>query len=179
MPLTPLHYPLAYLINRWKRELSLPALVVSSMIPDVESPFIYLITGGLHRRVILHSLFGAATLGTFSSTLLTIFLYPSIVSLLFGLNRKMVKERCRFSGKLVGSCLVGCMSHAFVDSLHHEYNPLLYPFISESFDAFVLLNDWTHATLIVQLVFLTLSILILTQEIRKGAEGFWKRMLVG
>lgn len=179
MPLTPLHYPVAYLIHRWKRELSLPALIVGSMMPDLEVPLTYLMTGGIHRRLVLHSLLGAATLGTLLSVLLTIFLYPAVVSLLFGLDREMVEERCRFSGKLVASCFAGCVSHVFIDSLHHEHNPLLYPFTNESFDAFVLLNDWNYASVIVQSVFLALSVFILILEARRGTGGFWKRVLVG
>jgi len=180
MPLTPLHYCIAYFANKRKRELSLPALIVSSMIPDVETPFTYLMTGGLYRRLVLHSLLGASTLGVLLSILLTIFLYPALVSPLFRLDRKMLEARCRFSSnKLVASCFVGCVTHVFLDSLHHEFNPLLYPFLNESFDAFVLLNNWIYATIIVQSTFVALFILILIREIRKGTEDFWKQMLVG
>lgn len=179
MPLNPLHYCVAYLINRWKRELSLPALVVSSMLPDLEKPFVFVMTGGVHRRLVLHSLLGAITLGTFLSVLLTVFLYPTIVSFLFKIDKGVLLEKCRFSGMLVLTSLFGCVSHVFLDSLHHEFNPLFYPFLNESFDMLVLLGDWTYATIIVQSVFLTLFILILVREIRRGAEGFWKRALVG
>jgi len=179
MPLPPLHYCVAYFANKRKGELSLPALIVSSMIPDVENPFTYLMTGGLHRRLILHSLLGASILGVLLSILLTVFLYPAVVSPLLGFDRKMVEERCRFSSKLVASCFIGCVAHVFLDSLHHEFNPLLYPFLNESFDAFVLLNHWIHATIIVQSMFAALFIFILIREIRKGTEDFWRRTLVG
>ena len=179
MPLTPLHYSIAYLINKLRTELSLPALVVSSMAPDLESPFIFLLTGNLQRRLsVLHSLLGASTIGTLLSILLTVFVYPSLVSPLFRLDRNVVKGRCRFSGKLVASCFIGCVSHVIMDSLHHDYNPLLYPFLNESFDELILLNNLGYANFIVFSVFLGLSFLILIQEMRRGTEGFWKRILV-
>lgn len=179
MPLTPLHYSVAYLINRWKRELSLPALVVSSMIPDLERPFIFIMTGGVHGRLVLHSLLGAITLGTFLSILVTVFLYPAMVSFLFKIDKKVLLEKCRFSGMLALASLFGCVSHVLLDSLHHEFNPLFFPFLNESFDMLVLLGDWTYATIIVQFLFLALFVLILVLEIRRGVEGFWKRTLVG
>lgn len=179
MPLTPLHAVFAYLANKGIRKLSLPALIVGSMLPDLEIPFIYLMTGGLYGRLFLHSLLGVATLGTFLSVLLTIFLYPPVVSLVFGLDREKVEERCRFSSVLLISCLLGCLSHVLIDSLHHEFNPLLYPFVNESFDSFVLLNNWQLASFIVQFVLLVILLLVLFWEVGKGTKGFWKRVLVG
>ena len=179
MPLTPLHYCVAYLINKGKRELSLPALVVSSMLPDLEKPFVFVMTGGVHSRLVLHSLLGAIMLGAFLSILLTVFLYPTIVSFLFKIDKGVVLEKCRFSVMLALASVFGCASHVLLDSLHHEFNPLLYPLLSESFDMLVLLDDWNYATILVQSVFLALFILILVREIRGGAEGFWKRALVG
>lgn len=178
MPLTPLHYSVAYLINRWKRELSLPALVVSSMIPDLERPFIFIMTGGVHGRLVLHSLLGAITLGTLLSILFTVFLYPTIVSFLFKIDKGMILEKCRFSGMLILVSLFGCVSHVLLDSLHHEFNPLFYPFLNESFDMLVLMGDWVYATIILQSLLFLLFIVILFLEIRRGSEGFWKRILV-
>jgi membrane-bound metal-dependent hydrolase YbcI (DUF457 family) len=179
MPATPLHCSIAYLVNRLKPQLSLPALLVSVMVPDLEIPFTYLMTGGLQHRLVLHSFLGAATLGTFLSVLLTVFLYPSIVSFLFKLNKEKVEEKCRFSGTLVVLSFVGILSHVVIDSLHHEFNPVLYPFIKESFDAFILTGDWTFATAIVTFLLLALLIFFFVDELRKGTKDFWMRMLVG
>jgi len=179
MTATPLHCSVAYLINRWKPQLSLPALLVSTMVSDLEIPFIYLMTGGLQHRLVLHSFLGAATLGTFLSVLLTVFLYPPVVSFFFKLEKEKVKEKCRFSGTLVALCFFGILSHVFIDSLHHEFNPVLYPFIKESFDALVLTNDLTSATAIVTAVLLVLLVFFFVSEIRKGTKDFWMRMLVG
>jgi len=178
MPATPLHCSVAYLINRWKPQLSLPALLVSSMVPDVEIPVIFLVTGGPRDRLVLHSLFGVATVGTFLSVLLTVFLYPPAVSFFFKLDRKKVEERCRFSSVLVVSCIVGGVLHVIVDSMTHEFNPVLYPFVGDSFDVFRLTNYWAASALIVEFALLGLLIFIV-YEIRKGTKDFWMRMLVG
>jgi len=179
MPATPLHCSVAYLINRWKPQLSLPALLVSSMVPDLEIPILFLATGGFRDRLILHSLFGAATLGTFLSVLLTVFFYPHAVSFFFKLDRKRVEERCRFSKVLVTLCIVGGVLHVMVDSMSHEFNPVLYPFVKDSFDLLRLTNDWASSTLIVGSVLLGLLIFFFVDGIRKGTRGFWMWMLVG
>jgi len=178
MPLTPFHCSVAYVINRWKPQLSLPALLVSSMAPDLEIPVLLFMTDGAQDRLVLHSLFGAATLGTFLSVLLTVFLYPPIVSLFFKLDKKRIEERCRFSGALVISCVFGGLLHVLLDSMTHEFNPVLYPFVNESFDAFRLTNDWASATPIVGYVLLALLVFFFVDEIRKGTKNFWMRMLV-
>lgn len=179
MPLTPLHIVFAYLAKKGIRKLSLPALIVGSMLPDLEIPFTYLMTNGLHDRLLLHSLFGATTLGTSLGVLLAVFLYPPIVSLVFRFDRKKVEEQCQFSSVLLTSCLLGCLSHVIIDLLHHEFNPLLYPFVNESFDLFVLFGNWELASSVVQFAFLVVLLFTLFWEIRKGTEGFWERILVG
>ncbi len=178
MPATPLHCSIAYLIKRWKWQLSLPALLVSTMVPDLEIPFTYLITRGLQHRLVLHGMLGAATMGTFLSVLLTVFLYPSLVSLFFGLDKEKVERKCWFSWNLVALCFVGNLSHVFVDSLHHEFNPILYPFVKKSFGALVLMGDWVFATIIVTSV-LVLLLFFFVYQFTKGTEDFWMRMLVG
>jgi len=179
MPATPLHCSVAYLINRWKPQLNLPALLVGSMAPDLEIPILFLVTGGFWDRLVLHSLLGAATLGTFLSVLLTVFLYHRVVSFFFKLDRERVEERCRFSSVLVVSCIVGGVLHVIVDSMTHEFNPVLYPFVKDSFDVLRLTSDLAFSTLIVGSVLLGLLIFIFVDEIRKGTRGFWMRMLVG
>lgn len=179
MPLTPLHTAVAYLLNRWQRKLSLPALIVSTMAPDLEIPFVYFATGGLYNRLVLHSLLGAAVLGTLVSVLLTVFAYPLVVSFVFKLDKEEVKKKCSFSRMLVLCCLVGTLSHVLIDSLHHDFNPLLYPFSSESFNVFMLKNDFASPSVLVSSLMLVLLILVFVWEIRKGKEGFWKRIFVG
>lgn len=179
MPFTLLHPVFAYLANKGIRRLSLPALVVGSMLPDLEIPVIILVTGGLQNRLILHSLFGVATLGTLLGMLLTVLVYPPGVSLVLQIDRKKVEEKCRFSTVLCISCLLGGLSHVLIDALHHEFNPLLYPFVNESFDSFVLFSDWQLASFIVHSALLAALSIILFWEAGKGTESFWKRILVG
>jgi len=135
-------------------------------------------TNGFQDRLVLHSFLGAATIGTFMSVLITVFLYPPVVSFFFKFDKEKVEEKCHFSGTLVVLCFVGILSHVFVDSLHHEFNPVLYPFVEGSFDALVLMGDWTSASVIVTSILLALLILFFVDEIRKGTENFWMRMLV-
>jgi membrane-bound metal-dependent hydrolase YbcI (DUF457 family) len=177
MPLTPLHYSVAYLIGKWRQSLSLPGLIVSSMMPDIEK-LIYLFIGSVHGRGFLHSLLGVATLGTALSVLFTVYAYPVVVSSIFRMDKRMIKRKCHFSKGLIVACLGGGVLHVLVDSLHHEYNPTLYPFINESFDALVLFGNWSLASIIVHLVFFALFIVIFLWEALKGTEDFWKRMLV-
>jgi len=180
MPVTPLHYCAAYIINKARTGLVLPALVVGSVIPDVE-PFVAIVTIGrlAAPRGLMHSLVGAVTLDTFLAMLVTIFLYPLLVSWIFKLEKKCVAEKCRFSRVLVLAALVGSLSHVLIDSTSHEYNPLLYPFTSESFDALVLMNNWLLASAIVHTVLLGLLLAIFVNEIRNRRQEFWKRLLIG
>jgi membrane-bound metal-dependent hydrolase YbcI (DUF457 family) len=180
MPVTPLHYCAAYITNKAKVGLVLPALIVGSVIPDVE-PFVGFVTNGMlvPSRGLMHSLLGAVTLDTFLALLVTMFLYPVIVSWIFKLKKKDVVEKCRFSGTLVLSALIGSLSHVLIDSTMHEYNPLLYPFMTESFDAFVLMSNWFSASIIVHSVLLGLLLAIFFREIRRGTERLWERLLVG
>ena len=179
MPLTPLHTAFAYLAKKSVLKLSLPALIVGSMLPDLEIPLIYLATTSQFNRLFLHSLFGAATLGTLLSVLLTVFLYPAVVSIIFRLERKALEEECRFSSSLMISCLFGCLSHVLIDALHHEFNPILYPFVKVSFDSLVLFGNQELASSVVHLAFTGILMLVLGWELTKGIHGFWERVLVG
>lgn len=178
MPLTLLHYGVAYLIGKGKQSISFPGLIVSSMMPDVER-VIYLFTANPSGRSWLHSLFGVAAVGTTISFLFTIYAYPVVISGIFKVNKKKIREKFRFSKGLFGACLSGGVLHVLVDSLHHEFNPTLYPFMNESFDALVLFNDWQLATIVVYSVLSMLFVTILVWQAAKGTEGFWNRVLVG
>jgi len=178
MPISPLHTAVAYLLNRWQEKLSLPALIVGTMAPDLETPLIWLVTGSCYHRLVLHSLLGAAVLGTLIAVLITVFAYPTVVSSVFRLDKEEVEEKCRFSSMLVFCCLIGNLSHVLIDSLHHSFNPVLYPFVNESFDAFLLKSTFPSPTDLVSYPMLTLLILIFILEVRRGKEDFWKRVFV-
>jgi membrane-bound metal-dependent hydrolase YbcI (DUF457 family) len=178
MPYTPIHSSIAYLARQFIPKLSLPALLVSTMAPDLEIPFIYIATSGQYSRLVLHSFLGAITLATSLSVILVAFAYPPLVSYLFKIDFKTVKDRCRLSWSVVAICFVGSLSHVLIDSLHHKYNPLFYPFTYSSYDAFVFMNDWAFASVIIPIAFLSLLVLFVAKEIKKGTNNIWKRLLV-
>lgn len=157
----------------------MPALIVGSLIPDLE-PLISFLTGGglVPPRGFMHSLLGAVTLDSFLVVLITMFLYPVLAALVFKVEKKDVAEKCVLSGMLVLSAIIGSLSHVLIDSTSHDYNPLLYPFVTESFDALVLMNDWLLASIIVQIALLQLLLLILVREFTRGRKGIWRRLLV-
>jgi membrane-bound metal-dependent hydrolase YbcI (DUF457 family) len=178
MPITPIHWSIAYLAREIRPSLSLPALLVSTVVPDLEIPVIHMVTAGQFSRLVLHSFLGAVTLGTLLSVILTVFAYPRAISYLFKLDPKIVRDKCRFSWSLIAVCLLGSLSHVLIDALHHEYNPLLFPFTYNSIDALVFMNNWTLASVVVPLSFLALLVFFVVKEFRRGTENIRVRLLV-
>ncbi len=178
MPYTPIHCGVAYLARQFRPQLSLPALLVSTMAPDLEIPFLYVATSGQYPRLVMHSILGAITLSMVVSVVLVVLAYPTVVSYLFKIDYKTIKGRCRFSWSVVAICLAGSLSHVLIDSLHHRYNPLFYPITYSSYDGFVFMNDWALASVIIPLAFLFLLVLFVAFEVRKGTKGIWKRLFV-
>ena len=129
MPVTPLHYPLAHGISRLDKRLSLPGVVVGSVIPDIEVPLMWVFFSDLPDHLFLHSLIGAVTLGTLLAVVVTWLLYPPIISLIFGVDRERLKEASGLSKMLVLSCLIGVLSHLLLDYPMHWYNPILWPWV--------------------------------------------------
>jgi hypothetical protein len=130
MPITPLHYPVAWGLSKVNKKLNFPGLIVGSFIPDIEVPILILFFDGIiPDHFILHSLIGALTIGTIISTLATIYLYPIIVSLIFRVDRAKLNEVCKLTPLLVISCMLGNIFHIFLDVPMHPYNPVLWPFV--------------------------------------------------
>ncbi len=183
MPYTPIHWSLAYLGKAFKPSLSLPGLLVSTSMPDLEIPFVYAATGGQCDRLVLHSVLGAATLATFLSVVTTVFIYSPIISRLFKLNPAKVTSKCLFSGSLIAVCFFGSFSHVLTDSFDHLYSPLFFPFTYDSFSAYAVIarniNNWALASAIAPLSFLALSFIVVLREVRKGTKNIWFRLLVG
>ena len=179
MPAIFLHSTFAYLINRWKPQFSLPALLVGSMLPDVEVIPIYYLTNGTIDRLILHSIIGATTVGTILSLSIVLFIYPRLISSIFKINRKDVKKKCYFSTTLIVLCLIGNLSHVLIDATHHEYNPLLYPVFNASIDSLRISNDLVFDGGLVTLIMSAILLVIVIVSLKKGMKGFWKKMLVG
>lgn len=132
MPVTPFHYPIAYILSKLgSARLSLPALIVGAMVPDLEVPVLALLLGPeASDRMVLHSLLGGITVGTLIAVAITVVVYPRFTSAIFPINKLKVKEKCRLSFGLVFSCLIGVLSHVLLDITNHTYNPILWPFLS-------------------------------------------------
>ena len=130
MPITPLHYPVAWGLSKLDKRLNLPGLIVGSFIPDIEVPILIIFFHGvLPDHFILHSLIGAVTIGVFISTFVTVLLYPILVSMFFCVDRVKLNEVCRLTPVLVLSCMLGNLFHLLLDLLMHPFNPILWPFI--------------------------------------------------
>jgi membrane-bound metal-dependent hydrolase YbcI (DUF457 family) len=125
LPVTPFHYPIAYVIYKLGGKLSLPAVIVGLMVPDMEIPFIVLLLGTeIPHRLVLHSLPGTVTAGTILSVAIIIFVNPWLISALLPIDKRKVKEKCRFTFSLVFSCVLGGLSHVLLDVTNHAYNPV-------------------------------------------------------
>ena len=92
MPAIFLHSTFAYLINRWNPQFSLPALLVGTLLPDVEVPILYFLTDGAIDRLVFHSIIGAVTVGTFVSVGIVLIISPHFVSFFLGSTKKMLRK---------------------------------------------------------------------------------------
>jgi len=130
LPLTPLHYPVAYAIHKFRKSASMPGLVVGSFAPDIEVPLLWVFGNGLPDHCILHSLIGGLTLGLLISVGLTRFVYPPVIGSLFRVERTKLDAACTTSRALVASCLAGLLGHLLLDIPMHPYNPVLWPWVN-------------------------------------------------
>jgi membrane-bound metal-dependent hydrolase YbcI (DUF457 family) len=179
LPVTPFHYPVAYLIKKFGGNLSLPALIVGSMVPDLEIPFIVLFLGTeVPHRLVLHSLLGAVTFGATLSVAITVLVYPWLISAMFRINKHKIMEKCRFTLWLVFSCVLGCISHVLLDVVNHAYNPVFWPFLAlnETPSPIVpLLGGEFTASLVVHALMVALFVGLFANKRR----NFWEQLLVG
>jgi hypothetical protein len=129
MPVTPLHYPFAYVVSRLDKRLILPGVVVGAVIPDIEVPLMWVFFPHLPDHLLLHSLIGASTLGALLAILVTRVFYAPIISLFFGVDKGDLDEACRTTPALAISCLVGVWSHLLLDYPMHWFNPILWPWV--------------------------------------------------
>jgi membrane-bound metal-dependent hydrolase YbcI (DUF457 family) len=179
LPVTPFHYPVAYVIYKLGRKLSLPGLVVGSMLPDLEIPFIILLLGTrVPNRLVLHSLLGAVTVGTILSIAITVLVYPRLTTAIFPIGKLKVKKKCRFSLGLVVSCLLGGLSHALLDVTNHLYNPVFWPFLTINETPSPITSFLGGAEIASLIVHALMAILFVSLFIKKR-ENFWEHVLVG
>lgn len=160
----------------------MPGLIVGSIFPDIEVPILLIIFGFEGKsRLILHSLIGAATVGTLASLAVTVYLYPLLISAFFPIKFIEAKERCRFSSSLVISCLLGNISHILLDYTNHNYNPLFWPLITPgevlSSPVCYFLGGMERATLIVQTILVVITLIIIIFVSKR--DKVWEKLLIG
>jgi membrane-bound metal-dependent hydrolase YbcI (DUF457 family) len=179
LPVTPFHYPVAYVLYKLGGNLSLPALIVGSMLPDLEIPFMVLLFGtSVPTHLLLHSLIGSLTVGTALATAITVFIYPKLTSAIFPIDKLKVKGKCQFSLSLVFSCAIGCLSHVLLDVVNHAYNPVFWPFLplNETPSPIVsFLGGAGNASLLVHALMAVLFVGLFVNK----RENFWEKLLVG
>ena len=178
MPITPFHHPVAYIIYKLGRNLSLPALFVGAMIPDLEIPFMFLLFGtSVPTHLLLHSIIGSLTVGTALAVAITVFIYPKLTGAIFPVDKVKVREKCRFSISLVFACAIGSLSHVLLDVANHVYNPLFWPFLAptETPSPIVpLLGGLQTADLLMHALMVVLFIGLFARK----RENFWEHVLV-
>lgn len=130
MPITPLHYPLAFVLSKTNKKLLLPGVVVGSVIPDIEVPLMWIFFSDLPDHLFLHSLVGAVTVGTLLAVVVTWLFYTPIISTIFRVDKGELKEASTLSTMLFLSCLVGVLSHLLLDYPMHWFNPILWPWVN-------------------------------------------------
>jgi len=143
----------------------------------------------LPDHLVLHSLIGAATVGTIISIFVTIYLYPILTSLLFHLDKAKLKEKCRFSPSLVLSCMLGNLFHIFLDIPMHPFNPVLWPFVDPYSIVGILVLAFSvegdiamgflHARIMVNILMITIMGILLAIIIVKNRKNLWERLLIG
>ena len=136
MPLTPLHYAVAYAVRKAGKkaglDLDMPSLAVGSFTPDLEALILIIIDrlGYLPsdapyaqcHRLVLHSIFGSLTVGSLITML--------VVMAPEGMEMPGLKD-------LYVASALGNLSHVLLDAVHHTYNPLLFPFTTANVLALV------------------------------------------
>ncbi|MHA1959026.1 MAG: hypothetical protein ACW99U_02265 [Candidatus Thorarchaeota archaeon] len=187
LPFTLFHYPLAWAIARVDKRFSLPGLFVGITMPDIEVPFLILFFGDvLPNQYVLHSLVQTMTLGLVLSVLAVRFLYPPVISRIFGVNRQGLDERCSVSPALILSCAVGLVGHLLLDYPMHYYNHILWPFVDPntlvgplvlilSFEGDLDLG-YIRANIITNIIMILLFALIV---MRIRGSRFWERFWLG
>jgi hypothetical protein len=172
IPFFILHWPSVWpLVVAKPNRFNFFALSLGSIMPDLEVPILFLITGDKwHARSIMHSLLGAVTIDLLIVVLATIFIVPWFLNYLDGKlqNKKIflfssfdLREHKTSTGVIIYSGLIGTVSHVCLDTIHHTYNPLLFPF--EEYYGFnlILFNDLQLMNIVVWIVMSSLLIVML------------------
>lgn len=146
---------------KWKpASFNFFALSIGAIIPDLECPFLFpFASDRWHARGVMHSILGSVTIDLLLSVLLVICFVPWMMKYLDGkVNDKryfsfagidLRKHRTSMAAVL-GSAALGSVSHVLIDTLHHPYNPLTFPFPQYYDFNLVLFGDLTSSGVIMQ-----------------------------
>jgi len=143
------------------------------MFPDLEIPIMVLFfRNRIPDHLVLHSLLGAATIGTILSVLLTFLIYPTFVSSLFKIEKSNVERKCRLSLTLIFSSFLGNVSHVLLDVTTHEYNPIFWPFLNDVPSPVVpALGGLQNASLMMHVLMAVLFLVFLIHKRENLLEG--------
>ena len=162
MPFTPLHAGFAYLLYKLLRgKANLLAIIISSMIIDIECPIVYVLSGSSYTHSIMHSI----TLGVCTGTLLTTLtvIIVSKVNFLRSLLEVFILIKDSSLDIVVASSVAGAASHLLLDIFTHFYGLLfLWPVVCMSITA------TTYETCIAVNVFSAILTLWLIIDILRG-----------
>lgn len=186
MPVTPLHYPAGYILSKTNKRLSLPGLLVGSVIPDIEVPMMWYLFPGVWDHLLFHSLLGVFTVATLLAVFVTRFIYPPVISIVFGVDREKLRNACKLTPALVVSCMLGALFHVIVDIPMHPFNPTLWPWVSpnEIVGSVVLFFaegtsiyvGFTRANILFSVIMIVLGVLILVVNLNKN---LWEEIWLG
>jgi hypothetical protein len=188
MPFTIFHYPFGYWFSKVDEKLVLPALLVGSVIPDIEVPFLYLFfTGIVPDHFILHSLIGALSIGLVIAIAVTKFVYPTMINWIFKVDKVRLNEACKVTPWMVFSCAIGIVGHIAVDLLHHWYNPVLWPWVDPylvvgpvvSFFAAILATDILTGYMVANGLTHIVMLVVLVLIIAVNKENRWEKLWLG
>jgi membrane-bound metal-dependent hydrolase YbcI (DUF457 family) len=175
LPFTPFHYPIAYLLHKLDKRLPLPALIIGSMVPDLEIPFIILFVQ-FRDRLVLHSLIGGVLVGV-PLILMLLGIYGWLIPQLFPVDAERLSPKCKVTTWAVLAATIGVLSHVLLDATHHQYNPLLWPITAESINTLVLVD----ISLVLPVVYIVMGGLALSIifYVQSRYEKFFEETLSG
>lgn len=174
-------YPIAhpgYSILPWLRWRRLPLLVliVAGLVPDLENPFLFILTQGRLTRLTLHSIPGAF----FLDPMLSISLSYVMLKLSRRKSPKFIQchlpgypqlfRQFAFNTWTILAALIGSLTHVTADILVPHYqgqgSPLWFPFSTKTV-SFYLFSDPTLSKIIVNSVGVFLFLISLPSLLRR------------
>jgi len=179
IPITPFHMTFAWAFHRLtgKRTVQ-PALLIGSMVPDIEIPFLVFVGYTYpHTRLVLHSFLGGAILGTLIAIGLLYIVFPFVAAFFTGRAPSEIKNMYNFKNVVISSLIGVVFLHVFIDALHHPYNPLFWPFTPENITLFVI-GNYALTTVYIHIISgIPLVIIILYLIIKRDSE-LWAKWLL-